>query len=145
MSELVELPYEKCEELLHASIIGRVGFTTAEGPQIVPVNYTTVHDAVLFRTTPYSQLGAHAPGSPLAFEIDQINYEDHRGWSVVAHGIGERLEDMTGLDEDNPFWNPKPWVAGARALYIRLRWTALTGRRIGSGWTREDEIPVRRG
>jgi hypothetical protein len=144
MNELLELPPDKCEELLRASIIGRVGFSTSEGPQIVPVNYTTVGNAVLFRTTPYSQLGAHADGSPLAFEIDHIDYEDHKGWSVVAHGVGERVKDTSGLEDMTPFWNPKPWAAGARVLYIRLPWKTLTGRRIGGGWTRENELPVRR-
>src|SRR5690242_11187814 len=114
MNELVELSTEKCEELLRASIVGRVAFNTAEGPQIVPVNYTTVADAILFRTTPYSRLGTHAAGSLLAFEIDQIDYDDHRGWSVVATGIGERVDDTSELESATPFWNPKPWAAGAR-------------------------------
>lgn len=144
MNQLLELSYEKCQELLRASVIGRVAFGTPQGPQIVPVNFTTVGDAVLFRTTPYSQLGAHAAGSPLAFEVDHIDYDDHRGWSVVAHGVGELVETTTELEEADAFWNPKPWAAGARMLYVRLPWTALTGRRIGSGWTRESELPVRR-
>lgn len=144
MNELLELPPEKCEELLRASIVGRVAFSTPDGPQIVPVNYTTVGDAVLFRTTPYSQLGANAAGSALAFEIDHFDYDDHKGWSVVAHGVGERVEDTSGLEDLTPFWNPKPWAGGARVLYIRLPWKALTGRRVGGGWTRDNELPVRR-
>jgi uncharacterized protein len=144
VNELAELPYEKCEELLRASIVGRVGFNTREGPRIIPVNYTTVGQAVLFRTTPYSELGTHAGGATLAFEIDQIDYEDHKGWSVLAVGLGERLEDTAELEEASRFWDPKPWAAGARVLYIRMPWTRLTGRRIGGGWTRDNELPVRR-
>lgn len=144
MNELVELPREKCEELLRASIVGRVAFNTEAGPQIVPVNYTTVGDAVVFRTTPYSQLGTHAAGNQLAFEIDHIDYDDHRGWSVVALGTGQLVKDPAALEETTPFWNPKPWAAGARVLYIRLPWKQLTGRRIGGGWTPDQELPVRR-
>jgi nitroimidazol reductase NimA-like FMN-containing flavoprotein (pyridoxamine 5'-phosphate oxidase superfamily) len=143
MNQLAELPYEKCEELLRASIVGRVAFNAEQGPQIVPVNYTTVGDAVVFRTAPYSQLGTHAEG-PLAFEIDHIDYDDQKGWSVVAVGTGELVEDVTELEDTTPFWNPKPWAGGARPLFIRLPWTRLTGRRIGGGWTRENELPVRR-
>jgi len=143
MSDLVELPREKCEELLRASIVGRVAFNTAEGPEIIPVNYTTVGDAVVFRTTPYSRLGTHAAG-PLAFEIDHIDYDDHKGWSVIAYGVGELVEDTSELQEVTGFWNPKPWAGGARPLYVRLRWKRLSGRRIGGGWTRENELPVRR-
>jgi len=144
MNELTELSREKCEELLRASIVGRVAFNSEQGPQIVPVNYTTVGNAVIFRVTPYSQLGAHAAGSLLAFEIDHIDYDDHRGWSVVAVGTGELVEDTSVLEQETPYWNPKPWAAGARVLYVRLPWKSLTGRRIGGGWTRENELPVRR-
>ena len=144
MSDLVELSPEKCEELLRASIVGRVAFNTAEGPQIIPVNYTTVGDAVVFRTTPYSQLGTHVSGSPLAFEIDHVDYDDHKGWSVLAVGVGELVDDPGELAAAEPFWNPRPWAAGARVLYVRMPWTRLTGRRIGGGWTRENEVPVRR-
>jgi len=143
MSDLVELPREKCEELLRASIVGRVAFNTAEGPEIIPVNYTTVGDAVVFRTTPYSRLGTHAAG-PLAFEIDHIDYDDHKGWSVLAIGVGELVENVGELAGEGAFWNPKPWATGARVLYVRMPWTRLTGRRIGGGWTRENELPVRR-
>jgi nitroimidazol reductase NimA-like FMN-containing flavoprotein (pyridoxamine 5'-phosphate oxidase superfamily) len=144
MNELVELSAEKCEELLRAAIVGRVVFETGDGPQIVPVNYTTVGDAVVFRTSPYSQLGTHADGSRLLLEIDHIDYDGHRGWSVVAVGTGEVLEDTEELESAGPFWNPKPWAAGQRLLYVRMPWHRLTGRRIGAGWTFENELPVRR-
>ena len=40
--------------------------------------------------------------------------------------------------------DPRPWAAGARELYVRLRWDELTGRRLGHGWTHDNEMPVRR-
>ena len=144
MSELSVLSVAKCEELLGAAIVGRVAFTTDEGPQIVPVNYTTVDAAIVFRTEPGTQLGRHAVGNRLAFEIDEVDYADHKGWSVVAVGTGELVEDTATLEDATPFWNPKPWVDGDRVLYVRLPWTRLTGRRIGAGWTRDNELPVRR-
>jgi nitroimidazol reductase NimA-like FMN-containing flavoprotein (pyridoxamine 5'-phosphate oxidase superfamily) len=144
MTELVELPHTKCVELLRASIVGRVGFTGDRGPQIVPVNYTTVGDALVFRTSTGSQLGRYADGNPLAFEIDHVDYDDHRGWSVLAVGQGEVLADITEVERSTPFWNPKPWPTGPRTCYVRLAWTEVTGRRLGGGWTRENELPVRR-
>lgn len=144
MSELSVLSTAKCEELLRAAIVGRVAYNTDEGPQIVPVNYTTVGAAVVFRTAPDTQLGRHAIGRALAFEIDQVDYADHKGWSVVATGTGELIEDTAALEEATPFWNPRPWVDGERFRYVRLPWTRLTGRRVGAGWTRDNELPVRR-
>jgi nitroimidazol reductase NimA-like FMN-containing flavoprotein (pyridoxamine 5'-phosphate oxidase superfamily) len=144
MHEPESLPYEKCLELLRGAIVGRVGFNVPEGPRIIPVNYTVVGDAIVFRTTPYSLLGTHARG-PMAFEIDQIEYADQKGWSVLAVGTAEPVEDVSELADQGALWDPKPWAGGAsRLLYIRLRWTELTGRRLGGGWTRENELPVRR-
>jgi nitroimidazol reductase NimA-like FMN-containing flavoprotein (pyridoxamine 5'-phosphate oxidase superfamily) len=145
MSEPETLSYEKCLELLRAAIVGRVAFNTEQGPRIIPVNYTTVGDAVVFRTTPYSLLGTHAQGARLAFEIDHIDYADQKGWSVVATGTGELVEDVRDLSDASALWNPKPWAGGSsRLLYVRLPWSEVTGRRLGGGWTHDNELPVRR-
>ena len=143
MSDPDVLSTEKCLELLRGAIVGRVAFTVSEGPRIVPVNYTTVDEAIVFRTTPDSLLGRHAQ-EPLAFEIDHVDYADHKGWSVLATGRGERVEDTEELSRIRRTWDPAPWAGGARPLYVKLAWDELTGRRLGQGWTHENETPVRR-
>jgi uncharacterized protein len=144
MPEPESLSEEKCLELLRGAIVGRVAFNVPDGPRIVPVNYTTVGDAIVFRTTPYSELGRHGNRTAMAFEIDQIDYADHKGWSVVAAGVAEFVENTAELSAEGGLWDPKPWAGGGRLLYVRLPWTTLTGRRLGGGWTRENELPVRR-
>lgn len=139
-----ELTQEKCFELLSSGVMGRVAMCTPEGPHIVPVNYAVVEESVVFRTTPYSILGQHARQSKLAFEVDHLDYERHRGWSVVAHGTAHSVDDADELATIHSLWDPQPWAGGARVLYLRLPWSSLTGRRIGSNWTPNDETPVRR-
>jgi nitroimidazol reductase NimA-like FMN-containing flavoprotein (pyridoxamine 5'-phosphate oxidase superfamily) len=143
MNEPFELDHEKCLDLLTGGIVGRVAICTPEGPNIVPVNYAVVDDSVVFRTSPYSMLGTNAWHGRLAFEIDHLDYERHRAWSVVAVGRGEMVEDADELAAIRAMRDPQPWAAGSRALYVRLRWDKLTGRRLGSGWTSRDEMPVR--
>ena len=139
------LSHDKCVELLRGAIVGRVAFVAPGGPKIVPVNYTTVGDAIVFRTTPYSELGTHGNGTAMAFEIDHIDYADHKGWSVVATGVAEFVEDVVQeLATEGGLWDPKPWAGGTRLLYVRIPWDEITGRRLGGGWTRENELPVRR-
>jgi uncharacterized protein len=138
------LSEEKCVELLRGAIVGRVAFVTPEGPRIVPVNYTTVADAVVFRTEPDTLLGAHVAGIPIAFEIDQLDYSDQKGWSVVATGVAEIVDAAAELGETTAMSKPKPWAGGDRSLYVRLPWTEVTGRRLGGGWTHDNELPVRR-
>jgi nitroimidazol reductase NimA-like FMN-containing flavoprotein (pyridoxamine 5'-phosphate oxidase superfamily) len=52
-----ELRYRECIDLLAHARVGRCAFSTPEGPVIVPVNHIVFDDAVIIRTSPYSQLG----------------------------------------------------------------------------------------
>lgn len=144
MREPFELSTEECRDLLCAGLVGRVAVCTPLGPHIVPVNYAVVDDSVVLRTSPYSVLGSHARGTILALEIDQFDYESQRGWSVMARG---RAEAVTGAEELNhvrTVWDPQAWAAGQRNLYLRIRWSELTGRRLGAGWDPTENLPVRR-
>jgi nitroimidazol reductase NimA-like FMN-containing flavoprotein (pyridoxamine 5'-phosphate oxidase superfamily) len=144
MSDVEELSYAKCRGLLAGGVFGRVAVCTADGAQILPVNYSVVDEAVVFRTSTYGVVATHDWSRPMAFEVDHVDYGDQRGWSVVAVGRGERVEEIEELSLIKRTWDPRPWAGGARPLYVRLAWTELTGRRVGKGWTRENELPVRR-
>jgi nitroimidazol reductase NimA-like FMN-containing flavoprotein (pyridoxamine 5'-phosphate oxidase superfamily) len=144
MDTPVELSYSKCRELLGGGVFGRVAVCTPQGPQIFPVNYSVVSESVVFRTSGYGVIAAHAWDSPIGFEVDHIDYAEHRGWSVVATGTGHRVEDPEELALIKRTWDPRPWAGGARPLYVRLAWEQLTGRRLGQGWTHDNELPVRR-
>lgn len=127
MSEVVLSPAE-CRELLGTDTVGRIAFVTPSGPRIVPVNYLLAGEALELRTTAYSELGVYAPGTRVAFEIDHLDAERRRGWSVVAHGPCVRVEEPRPLDS-----GPEPWAGGHRSLLLRLEWEELTGRRVGEG------------
>ncbi len=143
-NEPVELTLDECLELLSGGVLGRVALSTPLGPRIVPVNYAMYEDNIVYRTTPYSELGTYGWNTDLAFEVDHIDYEKHQGWSVVAVGRGEIIDDADELQDIRNNWDPTPWATGHRHLYVRLRWRDLTGRRIGGDWTRESMMPVRR-
>lgn len=144
MPESRELSPSECEALLRAGVAGRVALSTPTGPHIVPVNYSVVDSAVLVSTSPYSLLGTHGRDTTLAFEVDQFDYDHQRGWSVVARGRAEVVQDPEELDHIRRVWEPRPWAAGIRTLYLRLRWQELTGRQLGSGWDPLSTSPVRR-
>ena len=80
----------------------------------------------------------------MAFEVDHVDYSDHRGWSVVALGRGVKVEDAEEVALIKRTWDPRPWASGSRPLYVRMGWSELTGRRLGKGWTHDNEMPVRR-
>lgn len=87
-------------------------------------------DAIVFRTAPYSELGTHGWNVEVAFEIDRIDYELHQGWSVVAVGQTELVEDPDEVAEIRRTWDLRPWAPGQRNLYLQLNWRELTGRRV---------------
>jgi hypothetical protein len=142
MSPIIELPYQECLKLLRSSPLGRVALTTPMGPRIVPVNYRVQDGDVVLRTTPTSLLGTYGWDTELAFEVDHVDERKREGWSVVALGKGELVEDV---DEVTRIWlqgDPEPWADGQRNAYLRLHVRELTGRRVGGDVTRSDK-PVR--
>ncbi|MDP3966709.1 MAG: pyridoxamine 5'-phosphate oxidase family protein [Nocardioides sp.] len=133
MHHAVELSVEECRARLTAGTVGRVAYAADHGLRIVPVNYTVSGDAVYFRTSAYGELGTHAPRTEIAFEIDELDHQAHQGWSVLATGTAEVVEDIDDVPGLRDEANPQPWAAGSRLLYFRLRWRELTGRRVGPG------------
>lgn len=123
MKAFVELSAQECRDLLATDVVGRIAFSSPAGPRIVPVNYTVDGDEIRFRTTPYSELAIYAVDTRVAFEIDHLDHERERGWSVVAYGTCEHAD--AGND-------PEPWAGGQRHAVLRLAWDELTGRRVGS-------------
>ena len=144
MPDSHELSQDECAELLCAGVAGRIAFSSPTGPYVIPVNYSVVDDAIIVRTSPYSLLGTYGRDTTLAFEIDQFDYSNQRGWSVLARGRGEVISDRDDLEHIESVWPPKSWAAGVRSLFIRLCWSELTGRRLGDGWDPMRELPVRR-
>lgn len=144
MAESLELSVQECEDLLRAGVAGRIAVSTPGGPHIIPVNYSVVDGAIVVRTSPYSLLGTHGRNTVLAFEVDYVDHEQQHGWSVVARGRSEVVTDTDELEHIRAEWAPRPWAAGARNLYLRIPWSELTGRRLGTGWSLQQESPVLR-
>ena len=124
------LPSEECRDLLAAKSVGRVGFNGPEGPQVLPVNYVIYQGDIFFRTAVESALSRAMPDSRVAFEVDEIDEFMQRGWSVLAVGDAEQVNDPDLLVELWGDQGPQPWVVGTRPQFIRIRTSRLTGRRV---------------
>ena len=144
MAEVDLLSASKCRQLLGAGVFGRLGVCTPAGPIILPVNYSVVSESIIFRTSADGVVSRHDWKQRMAFEVDHVDYVEQRGWSVLAVGVAQRVEDEAELARIRRIWAPRPWASGARPLFVKLPWEELTGRRLGSEWSYEDEMPVRR-
>ena len=128
---LSELTTDECLRLLRTKALGRIGFTTAAGPRVFPVNYRLHADAIVFRTLPYGVIANNAHGAQVAFEVDDVDEELRSGWSVLAVGRCKRIEDPAAVRVVREDGDPSPWAEGTRTLYFQLEWDDLTGRQVG--------------
>lgn len=142
MHEPLELSYSACRGLLAGGVVGRVAVSTPAGLRIFTVNYSVVDEAIIFRTAASGLLGTYACDSPLAFEVDNLDYGTGRGWTVLAVGQGQAVDDAQVTAHIRAVWDPQPWAAGDRPCYVRLAWEELTGRTIGLGPDPKGELPL---
>ena len=130
-----ELSEAECLYLIEPGGIGRIAYTGRFGPVVLPVNYTLLDQAVVFRTAEHGPLdedlrtGIANADYRVAFEIDSIDVAGRTGWSVLvqgpAHHVSEAEQDAVrdaGVES---------WAPGDRELFVRITPSRITGRRIG--------------
>jgi uncharacterized protein len=67
----------------------------------------------------------------VAFEIDDIDEEQHSGWSVLVLGFAEAMAHdylLTSAWETGPV----PWADGIRNLFIEIKPRTISGRSVGA-------------
>jgi len=123
---------DECRRLLAQDEIGRLAVIVGATPMIFPVNYALDGDAIVVRTMPGSRLDVgqgHA-----AFEVDCFDREEKSGWSVLVTGHLEEVTWYQSKDMERVQALPvKPWAGGDRNLWLRLRPSFITGRRVRGG------------
>lgn len=144
MRDTHDIPREECVRLVAAGMAGRVAVTTPTGPHILPVNYSVMGESILLRTTPYSLLGTYGRDAMLCFEVDQFDYAEQRGWSVVVRGRADIVDDADEIEQIGRIWPPQPWAIGQRNLMIRIPWNEISGRQLGRGWDPLQHLPSQR-
>lgn len=116
---------DECLELLATLSIGRVAWAgNDQPPVVVPVNYAVDEGDIVFRSDPGSKLEA-IRGREVAFQVDFVDPFHRTGWSVLVHGVARELAadggDAVHVDQ---------WTPGAKAHWVRITATVVTGRRI---------------
>jgi nitroimidazol reductase NimA-like FMN-containing flavoprotein (pyridoxamine 5'-phosphate oxidase superfamily) len=128
--QLVELGRPECLRLLGNGSIGRVVFTESALPAAQPVNYLLDDEEVVFRTANGSKLAAASRHHVVAFQVDEIDADAHRGWTVL--GVGEAYEVVEPIRRAELAERmPAPWAAGHDQHVISIPLQRLTGRRLG--------------
>ncbi len=133
-----ELTEAEALRLIAQTEVGRIGFTGRFGPVVLPVNYKLLDGTVVFRTEVGSPLGEDLHTGitdaeyRVAFEVDQLDPAARTGWSVLIQGAAHFMTQdaeraavaRAGVD---------PWVGGDKDVYIQIKPTLISGRRIRRG------------
>ncbi len=126
---LVALSSTDSLRLLATHEVGRIVYTDGGLPAVTPVNYTYDGEHVLIRTSEMSQLVRKAPNAIVAFEVDELDRQARRGWSVVVTGPCELVTDPDKLAHVASL-NLHPWAEGDRNVVLQIATTIVTGYQI---------------
>ena len=124
--DAIPLTRAQCIDRLRSSRIGRVAVTSRVLPAIVPVNYTVVGNALLFRTRPDGMLAKACDNTIVAFEADELGPEGGAGWSVLVVGAAELLHGGAAVRAAE-----RGLVSAAgegRSQFVSITMTKVTGR-----------------
>lgn len=117
-----------CWDCLRGVSVGRLAVTLEDGPDIFPVNYTTDHGTIVFRTGTGTKLAAVESDARVALEADGVNPDAGVAWSVVIRGRAELVKRPDDVLES--FSLPLfPWQAGRKDQFVRIIPNSVSGRR----------------
>lgn len=126
------LALDECLELLASEPVGRVGFYADGELVMLPVNHVIDGQDIVFRATRGSKLSAAEGHSLVAFEADSYDGLSRTGWSVVVNGHAEVVYDDTEISRLDRA-GLHSWAPADLPCWIRIRATAVSGRRIPQG------------
>ena len=126
---LEDMSDQDCVSLLsNTTTVGRIGFASSDGQQLLPVNFVFRGGRIYFKTSRLGVLAELSDGlHDVAFEIDYPDGLTQHGWSVVVRG---RAKEAAEADVDLSPRSPRPWAPGERTMLIELTPDQISGKRI---------------
>ncbi|MFJ5830634.1 helix-turn-helix domain-containing protein [Streptomyces sp. NPDC093089] len=128
-ARLAELDEPECRRLLGTHGVGRIVFTTEDGPAAFPVNYQIDHGEVVFMTAPGAAV-VRTDGKEIAFEADHVDEAFSQGWSVLVVGRVRRVTEAFATRRLQNAMYTGPWAGEGRDVVMALAPRRVTGRRI---------------
>jgi len=126
---IAKLTPAECRRLIEPGGVGRIAFSTASGPVVLPVNFTVINGSIVIRTAPGTLVETHGDDRA-AFEVDHLDEVLCQGWSVLVRGQAHRVLQTGELRHVREEVRTAPWAGGPRDVYVRIVPERITGRRI---------------
>ncbi len=120
---------EDCLALLRQATIGRVAVSAGAIPEIFPVHFCLIDDAIVFRAGRGTTLHKASRHAVVAFEVDDFDIDGRHGWSVLVVGPSEEVTQPEEIATAKQRL-VDGWVPGARDHVLRIPLHRISGRRI---------------
>ena len=129
-SYLRALPESECYELLAVATVGRIGFVSPTGVQILPINFRLGPGHRLFmNTSPHGTLAELAQiDAPVAMEVDYHASDFGIAWSVLMNGNLSFLDAAATAVYADLRLPPVPWPGLATTVTIQFLPQTISGR-----------------
>lgn len=118
----------QCIELIEATPIGRIGFTSGDAPMVLPVNFAWHEGAIVFRTLEGTKLAAASEGQAVCFEVDTWDAASRSGWSVVIRGQASEVDGWGEIEQLENIglvpWSKEKW----RPIWVKIVPSEISGR-----------------
>ena len=139
-SPVHQMSRDECWELLRSNEFGRLAFHLMGEVHIVPINYASDHEVLLFRTSQGNKLLGVVMQSDVAFEID--GYVEDEAWSVIVRGDARVLEKRDDRERAENS-RLRSWIPTDKEVFVEIVPEEITGRRFDLDKPWEHAIPVR--
>jgi nitroimidazol reductase NimA-like FMN-containing flavoprotein (pyridoxamine 5'-phosphate oxidase superfamily) len=129
------LPPDECLALLGAAAVGRVGYVSNDGVEILPVGFRLGLGPRLFvMTQPWGVLGQLAEcGARCSFEVDYHGSTSRTGWSVLMRGHLNRLDQSGTAAYAQLTRSLDAWPGYPDARPVQFVPTSYSGRSVAAG------------
>lgn len=114
---MTELDRHEALRLLGTVGLGRIVFTEFAMPAVRPVNHILDDGDIIIRTHTGAAL-LSAVDTVVAYEADQIEPDEHTGWSVVVTGFVRAIKDPAVVARYEQVL--KPWVERNMDQVLRI-------------------------
>jgi hypothetical protein len=98
-------------------------------PVAYPVNYLLRGEEIIFATSSRNKTAAARGRRTMGFQVDEIDFRTHSGWSVLGAGEPYVVSSSTKLAELNDTMD-HPWVPDHPEHRIAIPLRILHGRRL---------------
>ena len=122
-----ELDEAQCRRLLESVPIGRLGFTEAALPTILPVHFIVRGDDVIIGSLGGPKVRSAGRNDVVAFEVDGWDPVTHEGWAVGVVGRTRLITDEAEIAYPDAL-GVAPWKPEQGRHYFAVSMHAVRGK-----------------